>query len=90
MKSLTGLTKEEKNDAFKQLLSESGINEDPSEILDVKNPNFNLVKTTFEKQQSLPEKWETYVNKSVGDISENPEVLKAFKKQLEFYQQLNQ
>ena len=85
---LTGLTKEEKNDAFKQLLSESGINEDPSKILDVKNPNFNLVKTTFEKQQSLPEKWETYVNKSVGDISENPEVLKAFKKQLEFYQQI--
>ena len=87
-KMLTGLTKAEENDAFKQILSESGINEDPSEILDVKNPNFNLVKTTFEKQQSLPEKWETYVNKSVGDISENPEVLKAFKKQLEFYQQI--
>ena len=85
---LIGLNKAEKNDAFKQLLSESGINEDPSKILKVDDPNFNLVKTTFEKQQSIPESWETYVNKPVGDVSENPEVLEAFKKQLEFFQQI--
>ena len=84
---LTGLTKAEENDAFEQILSEFAINEDPSQILTVDNVNFNTVKTIFEKNGSIPESWETYIGKPIGDLAQ-PEVLEGFKKQLEFYNQI--
>ena len=84
---LIGLSKEQENNAFEQLLSEFAINQDPSKILDVQNDNFRLVKTIFEKNGSIPESWNTYLKKPTGDLSQ-PEVMKGFKKQLEFYNQI--
>ena len=84
---LTGLTETEENDAFEQLLSEFAINQDPSKILNIDNPNFRLVKTIFEKNGSIPESWNTYLKKPTGDLAQ-PEVMKGFKKQLEFYNQI--
>jgi hypothetical protein len=84
---LTGLTKAEENDAFEQLLSEFAINQDPSKILDVTDPNFQVIKTIFEKNGSIPESWNTYLKKPTGDLAQ-PEVMEGFKKQLEFYNQI--
>ena len=85
-KVLIGLEENEKQEAFTQLLSEFGINEDPSKILNIDNPNFKLVKTIFEKDGSVPESWNTYTNKVIDPTS--PEGMEAFKKQLEFYNQI--
>ena len=84
---LTGLTKAEENNAFEQLLSEFAINQDPSKILDVTDPNFQVIKTIFEKNGSIPESWNTYLKKPTGDLAQ-PEVMEGFKKQLEFYNQI--
>ena len=85
---LTGLSPQETQDTFTQLLSEFGINEDPSKILDVNDPNFQIVKTIFEKNGSIPVKFKEYISQPTGDLN-RPEVMKGFKKQLAFYNQIS-
>ena len=85
---LKGLSPQETEDTFTQLLSEFGINEDPSKILNVDDPNFQIVKTIFEKNGSIPVKWKDYISQSTGDLNRE-EVMEGFKKQLEFYNQIS-
>ena len=84
---LKGLTEENKEQTFKQLLFQHGISVNPNEILDVNNPNFQVVKEIFQRNGSIPKEWETYISQETGDLS-RPEVMKGFKKQLEFYNQI--
>jgi hypothetical protein len=84
---LKGLTEENQEQTFKQLLFQHGISVNPNEILDVKNPNFQVVKEIFQRNGSIPKEWEAYINQEIGDPS-RPEVMKGLKKQLEFYNQI--
>ena len=83
-----GLTNDERNTAFEQLLFEHGIALDPSKIMDVTDMNFLKVKDIFEKQGALPKAWTDYLNTSTGNL-EHESAMTAFKKKLEFYNQVS-
>ena len=83
-----GLTNDEKNMAFEQLLFEHGVALDPSKIMDVNDMNFLKVKDIFEKQGALPKAWTDYLNTSTGNL-EHESAMLAFKKKLEFYNHIN-
>jgi len=82
-----GLSNDEREEAFKHILYEHGVSSDPSKIMDVNHPNFQMVKTIFEQQGSIPESWKNYLNMPIGNL-EHESAMNGFKKQLEFYNQI--
>ena len=79
-----GLTNDEREEAFKHILFEHGISADPSKIMDITHPKFQMVKTIFEQQGGIPKAWKDYFNMPVGNL-EHEASMNGFKKQLEFY-----
>ena len=83
----SGLSNDQMQDAFKHLLFEFDISQDPSKIMDVTHPKFLEAKRIFEKQGFIPTSWKKHFNSSIGKLEEEAP-MKSFKKKMEFYNQI--